>query len=414
MADLDSKEKRNAARLITALASTKLGDALINPKTVLTWLLTQMGVSGAVVALLVPIRESGSMLPQLFVSGWVKQVALRKHVFVSGAMAQALAVAVMGAVVLLLSPTWAGLAMIFAVAMFSVARAFCSISGKDVLGRTIRKGNRGRVGGVSATISGVLTTAAALVLILLKDEASARSLAWVVMGASLLWVIGGMVYLQIGESADSGEPAASDSEGAFGRLLLVREDPLFRRFVIARILLLGSGLASPLLVVLAGTEGDAVRSLGAFVIASGIASASSSFLWGKLSDKASHVSMALGGFISALVGMIALGLGWFSPDWAANPLVWPLMFLFFNFGYAGVRMGRKTWVVDVARGDRRTDFVSTSNTVIAVSILALGVISSPLQSISPLLPLWMYSLLCVIGGCIVLQAKPNADDLEKN
>ncbi|MGJ8642529.1 MAG: MFS transporter [Luteolibacter sp.] len=412
MTNLIAKEKSNAAKLITALTSTKLGDALINPKTVLTWLLTQMGVSGALVALLVPIRESGSMLPQLFVSGWVKKVKLRKYVYVSGAMAQALAVAVMGAVVLFLPPTLAGLGMLLAVAMFSVARAFCSISGKDVLGRTIPKGYRGRVGGVSATISGVVTTIAALVLIFVKDEASARSLAWVVLAASLLWVIGGTVYLRINETADESKESESESNDVFERLLLVKEDPIFRRFIIARILLLGSALASPLLVVLAGREGSTLKSLGAFVIASGLASGSSSFLWGKLSDKASHVSMAVGGFISALIGGLALGVGWFSPNWAANPLVWALMFLIFNLGYAGVRMGRKTWVVDVAKGDRRTDFVSTSNTVIAVSILALGAISSPLQSMSPLLPLGLYSLFCAIGGCIALKIKPNADDLE--
>ena len=405
MTDLKAKEKRNAIKLITALACTKLGDALINPKTVLTWLLTQMGASGAVVALLVPIRESGSMLPQLFVSGWVKQVKMRKRVFVSGAMAQALAVAVMGGVVLFLPPTWAGMAMLGAMAMFAVARAFCSISGKDVLGKTIPKGSRGRVGGVSATISGVITTVAAVSLIFVKDEVSARTLAWVVLGASLLWVIGGMVYFQIKEEAEENKAVEGKSNDVKDRLLLVKEDPLFRRYIIARILLLGSALASPLLVVLAGREGSALKSLGAFVIASGIASASSSFLWGKLSDKAAHVSMALGGFIAALIGLIALALGWFSPGWADHTLTWPLLFLLFNLGYAGVRMGRKIWVVDVAKGDRRTDLVSTSNTIIAVSILAIGGIASPMQSISPLLPLGMYSVLCIIGGCVVLKAK---------
>lgn len=412
MSDLNTKEKRNATKLIAALTSTKLGDALIDPKTVLTWLLTQMGVSGALVALLVPIRESGSMLPQLFVSGWVKKVNLRKHVFVSGAMAQAFAVAVMGGVVLFLPPTWAGTVMLLVVAIFSVARAFCSISGKDVLGRTIPKGYRGRVGGISATISGVVTTAVAMLLIFAKDEASARSLAWVVLSASILWVIGGMLYMRIDEAEDDAKVTEGDSKDVLGRLLLVKEDPLFRRFIIARVLLLGSALASPLLVVLAGRGEGSLKSLGAFVIASGVASASSSFLWGKLSDKASHISMAVGGFISAMVGGLALAVGLLSPDWAGNPLVWPLMFLLFNLGYAGVRVGRKTWVVDVAKGDRRTDYISTSNTVISVTILVLGAVSSPLQSMSPLLPLGMYSVLCAAGGWIALKINPNADDLE--
>jgi len=387
--------------MIAAMTCTKLGDVMINPKTVLTWLLTQMGVSGGVIALLVPVREAGSMLPQIFISAWVKRFRLRKRVFAGGALAQAMAVAMMGGVALLLSATAAGVMMLVAVAWFATARAFCSISSKDVLGRVIPKGARGKVGGVSATISGVISTVAALALIAIKDEAAARLLAWGVLGASLFWVIGAALYGRIDEPAEepSEEPMSRDIRD---RLQLLKDDALFRRFIITRFFLLGSALASPLLVVLAGKTGGTMVSLGGFVIASGIASASSSFLWGKLSDKASHLAMSLGGFGAALIGVFAFGIGWISPDWAAHPLAWPVLFLLFNLGYAGVRLGRKTWVVDAVKGDRRTDYVSASNTVIAVAILVLGGIASQVQAMSPLIPLAGYSVMCAIGAAVAL------------
>lgn len=401
MNETDPIRKRNAMRMIVATSCTKLGDVLINPKTVLTWLLTQMGVAGAVVALLVPVRESGSMLPQVFISGWVKRFRYRKRVFVAGALAQAAAVATMGAVALLMPPTVAGVCMLVAVALFAIARAFCSISSKDVLGRTISKGTRGKVGGIAATVSGVLSTAAALLLITVKDESSVRIVAWLVLGVSVLWVIGAGLYGRIDEPA--GEPEEKPvSEGISGRMRLLGDDPLFRRFVVTRFLLLGSALASPLLVVLAGRSGGALVSLGGFVIASGVATASSSFLWGKLSDRASHLAMSFGGFGSALVGGLALGIGWTSPDWARHPLVWPVLFLLFNVGYAGVRLGRKTWIVDAANGDRRTDYVSAANTLMAVAILALGGVASPFHAMSPLIPLAGYTAMCVAGGAIAL------------
>lgn len=409
MADLDPSQKRNAARIIAALTCTKLGDVLINPKTVLTWLLTQMGVAGGLVSLLVPIRESGSMLPQLFVSGWVKKARRRKHVFVAGAMMQALAVAAIGAAALWLSPTAAGVAVLVSLAAFSIARSFCSISGKDVLGRAIPKGSRGRVGGTAATIAGVLSTTAALALILVREDADVRTLAGVVLGASLLWLVGGWIYSGVDEPPDEGE-TDSKSDGVLGRIVLVRDDRRFRKFIVARVLLLGTALASPLMVVLAGNQGGSLVALGAFVIASGVATTSSSFLWGKLSDQASHLAMALGGGIAALVGALAWVIGYWSPSWSAHPLVWPGIFLIFNVGYAGVRLGRKTWVVDAAAGDRRTDYVSAANTIIAVAILIFGAVSAPLQAISPLVPLATYSCLCLLGALAALRLKLSDPD----
>lgn len=152
--------------------------------------------------------------------------------------------------------------------------------------------------------------------------------------------------------------------------------------------------------------------LGAFVIASGMATATSSFLWGKMADRASHLTMALGGFISAVVGVGAFGIAWWSPGWSNHPLVWPVIFLLFSVGYAGVRLGRSTWVVDAADGDRRTDYVSASNTIIAVAILMLGAAAAPLQAISPLIPLAGYSALCVVGGLVALQVNPEGRSQE--
>jgi len=401
MKSLNQKEKHNATKLIAAATCTKLGDVLVDPKTVLTWLLAQLGTSGAVISWLVPIRESGSMLPQLFISGWVKRVKLRKHVFVLGALAQAIAVAAMGFVALFAPPTIAGLTMLVAVAFLSVARAFCSISSKDVVGRTIPKGARGRVGGLSASISGVISTIAASSLIWVKDDTAVQVLAWVVLGASVLWILGSAFYLSVDETASN--PSENDfSSDMLKRLGLVQNDALFRRFIIARMLLLGSALGSPLFVILAGGK---VLSLGAFVIASGIAKATSSVIWGNMADRSSHLTMSAGGIIVAITAALGLALELSSARILDHPLSWPMVFLIFNIGYAGIRVGRKTWVIDAAEGDQRTDYVSASNTVIAVAIIVMGAVGSLLQASSPLLLLGTYSGLCFLGAWVALSLR---------
>ncbi len=396
MGALDPQQKRAAAWIVAGQSMTKLGDALTNPKTVLTWMLSAMGAPGALLSLLVPVREAGSMLPQLFVSDFVKRARKRKRVFVAGALVQAAAIAVMGGGALLLPPSAAAWLVLAAVALFAVARSFCSISSKDVLGRSVPKGFRGRVGGMSNSISGLLSAAAAVGLILFRDREAPVFLAWLVLAASLLWVLGAAFYSRVGEPGAEPQTGGS-SDGWRDRLRLVREDRKFRTFVIARALLLGTALASPLLVVLGQQAGGRLTSLVGFIVAAGIASATSSFLWGRLADRSGEWSMAAGGGVATLAGLAAMLLALRFPEWGARVWIWPAVFLLFNIGYAGVRMGRKTWVVDAVEGDRRTDYVSASNTLIAVLILLTGLVHSPLQAWSPLASLGLYLVMCVAG-----------------
>lgn len=390
--------------IVVAQSATKLGDVLTNPKTVLTWLLSSLGVSGAVLSMLVPIRESGSMLPQLFISNWVKRVRTRKWVYVGGALAQAVAIAGMGFAALFLPPGLAGVVILVALSCFSIARAFSSISSKDVLGRTIPKGFRGRVGGISNAVSGILSAVAAIFLLVFRGDSGGGILAGLVLGASLLWVLGAAFYAMVGEPVpedEKGSPAIK--EGVMARVGLVKKDPLFRTFIIARCLLLGSALAAPLLVLLGQRSGASLGSLVGFVVASGLATASSSFFWGSLADRSGRLAMAWGGFVAAGVGGVACLLVCWSPDWVGHSLVWPVIFLFFNVGYEGVRLGRKTWVVDAAEGDRRTDYVSASNTLIAAAVLIMGAVNSPLQAWNPMVSLALYSFFCAVGGIVALR-----------
>jgi hypothetical protein len=42
----------------------------------------------------------------------------------------------------------------------------------------------------------------------------------------------------------------------------------------------------------------------------------------------------------------------------------------------GVRVGRKTYVIDLGSGNRRTDYVAVSNSVIGVLLLAVGAVGA--------------------------------------
>jgi hypothetical protein len=54
----------------------------------------------------------------------------------------------------------------------------------------------------------------------------------------------------------------------------------------------------------------------------------------------------------------------------------PCAYLLLSVAHSGVRVGRKTHVVNIAVGNRRTDYVAISNTVIGVLLLVFGALGA--------------------------------------
>ena len=120
---------------------TKLGDALVSPKTTLAWATTAVGAPSFVLGFLVPIRESGSMIPQLFIGAAIRKLALRKWVWVAGSIGQFASVLGIGLAVLYLDGAAAGWAILLLVASFSLARASARWQQKTSLARPFQNRN---------------------------------------------------------------------------------------------------------------------------------------------------------------------------------------------------------------------------------------------------------------------------------
>lgn len=357
---------------------TKLGDAIANPKTVLAWLMSALAAPAALTAFLVPIRESGSLLPQLLIAAWVRRQPLRKWTFVIGCVLQGLAVAGMGIVAVTLQGTIAGGALLGCLALFSLARGLCSVASKDVLGKTVPKTRRGRVSGWSEFLAGLVTIGVGVVMLLGIGEDRGMT-QWLILLAlaAALWLLASISYAMIREFPGATEGGGNAINEAFGRLSLLRTEPDFRRFVIARSLLLCSALSAPFFILMAhqNTE-SALLALGLFVVADGVASLVSAPFWGRFADVSSRRVMILAGAGAALVGLGLVLVVELLPSMAGQTWLYPAFFFLLSIAHSGVRMGRKTYIVDLAGGNKRTDYVAVSNTVIGAVLLAAGSIGA--------------------------------------
>jgi hypothetical protein len=370
----------SARKIIAALTFTKAGDRVVDAKTVLAWLLAALGAPAITVGLLVPVREAGSLLPQAALVPWVQRFDHRKWVWVIGAVGQAVAVGLMAFVAGLANGAVAGWGVLGALALFALSRSLSSIATKDVIGRTVDKGYRGRVTGWSDTMSGLVAVTLGLgIRVLGADQPERGPLVVLIAVAATAWVFASLVFSTIDEP--SGEDDGDGEIGVAAALNLFRTDPPFRRFVIARSLLLVSALSPPFVVTIAADRvGASVAQLGPFVVATGLASLVAGRLWGGAADRSSRLVMVTASGIGALIVVVFLGL--------LGPLgertgLYIGTYLALAVVHTGARVGRSTYVVDLAEGDLRTQYVAASNTAMGVILLVVGAITGGLSTLGP-------------------------------
>lgn len=399
----------NGLRQIAEQALQSVGDQIVNAKTVLPWLLSALGAPAIFVAFLVPIRESGSMLPQAAWAPRVRRRRVRKWVWVAGGAGQAAASAVLALVAATASGWVAGVGVIVALALFALARSLSSIASKDVLGRTVPKGQRGQIKGVTSVMSGAVALTLGLALrVWGGDGLGGNVLAALLGAAAVAWVVAATIYASIVEPVGDVESSdAGDAGWASQAAQLWREDAVFRRFVAARGLLLVSALSPPFVVGLDVQQGgQGLSSLGLYLIAQGIAGLVGGPIFGKLADASSRrlmigASLAASGVVVAFLGIREL------PGASGSAWLAPATYLLLALVHVGARLARKTYVVDIAEGDQRTQYVAVANTLMGFLLLAVGALTG-------VLALWgneaALLLLAVLGvaGALVGRGLPEA------
>ncbi len=385
-------EAGNGLRHVAALTMIKLADGLIDAKLVLAWLLNALGVPAPFVAALVPIREAGALLPQVFLASLLGRMRARRWMWVWGTLVQGLAAGLIAFAAIRLTGVAAGWAFVVALAALSLARAASSVSYKEVLGKTVGRSRRGAVTGFAGSLAsaGVVVFALLLVTGVLQGKAA---LAGAVALAAVLFLGAAALFAGLRE-------APSIPDGAGGGLELFRyfrEDPNFTRFVVARGFLTATALSPPYIVLLTGDADGALAQLGALVIASALASFLSSWFWGRAADRSARKVLIAAGLIGAVAMLMAVGFGALGLFWALPGALFVLM-----IAHHGVRNGRATYLVDIAPEGARAGYAAASNTAIGVLLLISGAFGGALSLIGPTAALIGFAVMASIGASVAL------------
>ena len=447
--DLDYVEE-NSGRYSLGFGSQNIGDQILSAKTVLPWFLGVAAAPAWVVPLLVPIRESGAMLPQAALRPWIQSRTRRLPLMLLGSAGQALACFAIALTALFFHGALAGFIVLISLAFLSLCRALVSLTSKDIAGRVVPKGFRGRLTGFATTLSGGVAIVVGIILQALQSELTPLLFAilFALAGASWmlsLWFFKGIRELggsasikkQVAKERDNQHEAheAMRSPATYVREVLgdIKElfagDRTFRAFVIVRTLLLTSALSPTFLVSLAAMTqhraGNSVAAslftgLGTFVLASGVAALMAGRVSGWLSDVSSRNTLAGAALLATVVLLITVILSFFvsltdaspataaAPHWLADILMWwlPVAFFIVSLAHAAIRVARSTYVVDMAEGDQRTRYVSVANTLMGGLLLVVGAMTSLLAVFNPI---WPLAALAGLGlwGAILAARLPN-------
>jgi hypothetical protein len=350
----------------------KVADEIASARLILPWLFGLLAAPAALVAFLVPIREAGVLLPQLAVAATIRHIAIRKWIWIGGAALSALSLAVMGVIGLTLSGAVAGWALIVALIIFSLARGVCSVTAKDVLGKTVSKSRRGRMMGISAALAGIATLAIGIAVEAAGQGAGVTLLSSLLIMGALIWLPAIIAFALLREQPGATEGGGNALSVALQHLALLKHHPAFRRFVITRLLLLSVALAPPFYVLLIQQQSSGLAGLGLLIIAVGIADSLSAPIWGRMADSSSRKVMAWGALLAGLLGILvsalyATGVAWLNQSWLMG-----LAYLLLIVAHSGVRLGRKVYLVDMAVAGDRAAMVAVSNTVIGLAMLLAG------------------------------------------
>ncbi|MGO5000333.1 MFS transporter [Oceanisphaera sp. W20_SRM_FM3] len=400
--------KGNRSKLILAQVASALSELMTNAKTVLPWLFQALGAPVWLIGWLVPIRESGSMLPQIMLGAYVRRMPYRKSAWLWGAGLQALCLVLM-AVVAMLSSGWvAGCLLLGLLTVMSVSRGLCSIAAKDVLGKTVPKRERGKVTGLGASWAGGIGLVFGLVLSRLNDI-PVWGYATILLLAAGVWGLGMLCYWAIVEEPGATSGGVNGWRQAWSSLKLVQEDANFARFLVVRTLLLSTALVTPYYVLLAQAEDSRMQVLGGLVIAQGLAQFVSSWVWGRLADYSSKRVMQWAATLASILGLVVwLHLSLWSGSTFSG--YFAIVVFILSVAHAGVRVGRKTYLVDLAGGNRRTDYVAVSNTLMGILLLLVGALSMLLALFSNFVVILVFSLLGLVGVWLA-QRLPDVQNL---
>ncbi|MBT0587244.1 MFS transporter [Alteromonas oceanisediminis] len=387
-------------RLLAALTANKGADVLVSPKTILPSLVLGIGLAPWVVAWLVPIREAFALIPQGFLSVYLRRHPNRYKTWRLGMLLQ---IAAMSAILMTSFLTYQdligrsqvdkaliGFVILAFLLVFSVGRSCCSLTFKDIQADTVSKGHRGDLIGRASMLSGLITLIIAAPIVWFQQAQTTTAVMLIVLTAIsfftvtllLMWPVKTVV-------ANEQSTQSTDYHAHWWQNIIPDLDNEAWVFIAVRSVFVHSALVAPYFMLT--SQFEAKQLMAYYLAAEALAALLSAKIWGRLADRSARSTLRLAGIMAIIA---CVGLMWLVPDslWLSA-----LLFFLLSVAHTGVRTARKTYTLDIKTGQERTELVGSANSLIGVVLILLGSLYAVMQTQIGENVVWVMTAMLAVG-----------------
>lgn len=362
-----------------------LAETLIDPALVLTWFLSRLSASNVLIGLVVPLRDAGWFIPQLFAARYQSRLPYKLPTYSIVAFTRSLAWMAM-AVILLTQHDPAILIAGFFIpyAFNSLASGLAGVPFMDIVAKTIPARQLGSFFGTRMFLGGALGIAGSLIVRLALSEQLGQpfptNVGQLMAIAAFFAVAGLLAFSLVIEPRSEAENTEGSLVAHLGRAAqLPRQDRNFKMFITARVVLMLAQMGTPFFAVYASRElGAGAEMVSVYLAAYTTTFLLSNIVWSRLSERRGNclvirlsASMGLG---MALMAWLASPLNRALALGTAAPWLFVLVFALSGAFQSAINLAGNSLILEMAPPHDRALYVGLTNTVLGVALLstALG------------------------------------------
>lgn len=367
---------RNFALGITNGAFFGFVDAVVSPYLVLPLFVTGLGGSPILVGLLPAIYNGGWFLPQFLISHRLQRMPRKLGVYTTAGVVRIICWVAFTAATFLIAnsnPTLLLITFFILFTTYSLGAGFAGSPFMDIVAKTVPLDRRGRFFSNRDLFGALSGIAGGYVINLLLNPSFPSpfpfNFGFIFVIACVGVVIGVFSFSFVIEPPETSSVRdVTFREQIHSAKHLLRDNRIYRRFLLTRIVIAVSDIASPFYAIYATTVLKVpAETVGAYIAIATAASLLSNPIWGRLSDRRGNRVLFIGASIALVATpLIALAFG-FLPGGPALALPFGLIFAFAGASRTAVNICAPSYLLEIAPASERPLYLGVTNSILGIA-----------------------------------------------
>ncbi|MBI5032737.1 MAG: MFS transporter [Chloroflexi bacterium] len=351
-------------------------DSVASPYLVLSVFVHTLGAPNLLVGLLPAIANGGWYFPQFLISHRLQELPRKLTVYSTAAIIRVICWILIVVSTFLIgqnNPVLLLTIFFLCYSIYCFAAGFAGTPFMDIVARTIPVKRRGSYFG-ARDLWGALTSIGAgfIVAQFLAPELASifpSNFAFLFLISGLAIVTGLGAFAMVVEPIDrSAKRGMSFIDQVRSAQHIIHQNDAYRRFLLTRIMLAISDIATPFYAIYATTVlRIPAEAIGVYIGISTVASLASNPLWSRMSDQRGNRIVLLGAATSLLaLPIIALGFG-IIPDGASLALPFGILYFISGIARPAANIAYPSYLLEIAPAGERPLYISFTNTILGIA-----------------------------------------------